>query len=81
VFNTNPLTELANQTSSGKDLAARLRAQQITHILINNSEWARLDSAYHLFPFSAKGFANWKELRSHLAKPVYHDVHCDVLSL
>jgi len=81
VFNTNPLTEWANEASSGKDLMARLKARRVTHLLINNTEFERLENAYHLFPFTAQGQANWDALRFHLAKSVYHDDHSDVLAL
>jgi hypothetical protein len=81
VFNTNPLTEWANESLTAEDLLARLKARHITHVLINNTEMARLDKAYNLFPFTSKGRSNWDALRSRLAKPVYHDNHCDVLVL
>jgi len=81
VFNMNPLTAWANESASGQDLSSRLKARGITHLLVNNTEFMRLDSAYHLFPFTPQGQANWNALREHVAKPLYHDVHCDVLAL
>ncbi len=81
VFSTNPLTDWANHAASAEDLASRLKAEHITHILINHSEFKRLDGVYHLFPFTAKGQANWDVLRSHLAKTLYEDRHCEVLAL
>lgn len=81
VFNTNPLTDWANQADSALALAATLKAQHITHLLINHTEFARLDSTYHLFPFTEKGQANWDKLRLHVAKSIYSDHHCEVLAL
>ncbi len=80
-FNKNPLTEWANEAISAEDLAARLKARHITHLLINDMEMKRLDSAYHIFPFTPKGQKNWETLRSRLAHPVYRDNHCEVLAL
>ena len=81
VFNTNPLTEWANQASSAEELATHLKTQRITHLLVNDSEFKRLDSVYHLFPFTAKGQANWDALRSHLTQILYKDRDCEVLAL
>ncbi len=81
VFNTNPLTDWANDSQSAEDLASRLKTRHITHLLINNSEMARLDVAYHLFPFTPKGLSNWDTLKSHFATLVYHDPHCDIFAL
>jgi hypothetical protein len=81
VFNQNPLVAWANGASSPEDLAARLKARGITHILVNNSELSRLDRSYNILPFTSSGRGNWEKLRSALARPVYHDAHCDVLAL
>jgi len=81
VFNANPLTLWANDATSGEDLGRRLRAQGVTHLLINDTEFKRLDGVYHLFPFTPKGQANWNALRAHAAKSLYHDAHCEVLAL
>ncbi len=81
VFNTNPLTEWANQASSAEELASLLKARHMTHLLINHAEFQRLERAYHLFPFTAKGQANWERLLSRLAKPIYRDPHCEVFAL
>jgi 4-amino-4-deoxy-L-arabinose transferase-like glycosyltransferase len=81
VFNTNPLTEWANQAASAEALASQLKVKGVTHLLINHSEFKRLNDVYHLFPFTAKGQANWDTLLSHLAKPLYSDKHCEVLAL
>jgi len=81
VFNQNPLVAWANEASSPQDLAARLKARRITHILINRSEGARLEKSYNLFPFTAAGRLNWDRLQSGLTRLLYHDAHCDVLAL
>ncbi len=81
VFNANPLTEWANQAASADELASRLKALGITNLLINHSEFKRLDRDYHLFPFTAKGQANWDALRSRFAKTLYEDAHCEVLAI
>jgi hypothetical protein len=81
VFNTNPLTEWANQAASAEALASHLKAQGVTHVLINHTEFTRLDSVYHLFPFTKKGQANWDRFRTRVAKSIYSDRHCDVLAL
>jgi len=81
VFNQNPLVAWANEASSVQDLAAHLKARHITHILINRTEWARLNKSYDLFPFTTIGKRNWDSLQSGLARILYHDAHCDVLAL
>jgi 4-amino-4-deoxy-L-arabinose transferase-like glycosyltransferase len=81
VFNQNPLVAWADSASSPEDLAARLKAESITHILVNNSELARLERSYNILPFTPSGRRNWDKLRSMLVRPVYHDAHCDVLAL
>jgi hypothetical protein len=81
VFNQNPLVAWANEASSPQDLAARLKSRHITHILINRSEWMRLEKSYNLFPFSVTGRQNWERFLSALTRPLYHDAHCDVLAL
>ncbi len=81
VFNANPLTGWANQASSPKELAMLLKSRGVTHLMINRSEYQRLESAYHLFPFTSKGQANWDVLNSQLATRLYRDRHCEVLAL
>jgi hypothetical protein len=81
VFNQNPLVAWADGAATPEDLAARMKAQNITHILVNNSELARLDRSYNLLPFTPAGRLNWETVRSTLAQPIYHDAHCDVLVL
>jgi 4-amino-4-deoxy-L-arabinose transferase-like glycosyltransferase len=81
VFNTNPLAAWANQASSPEEFAALIKAQHITHLLINNNEFRRLEASYHLFPFTARGQSNWDQLRTRLAKALYHDKACDVYAL
>jgi len=81
VFNQNPLVAWANNASSPRELAALLKARHMTHILINRSEWARLDRSYALFPFSTLGLKNWNAFLSRFVRPVYHDAHCDVVAL
>jgi hypothetical protein len=81
VFNQNPLVAWANAASSPAELAARLHAESITHILVNDTEMARLNAAYAVFPFTPQGQTNWNGVRSGIARPLYRDRHCEVLSL
>jgi len=81
VFNQNPMVAWANNASSPRELAALLKTRHLTHILINHSEWARLEQSYALFPFSPVGLRNWNSFLAGFARPVYHDAHCDVLAL
>jgi 4-amino-4-deoxy-L-arabinose transferase-like glycosyltransferase len=81
VFNTNPLTEWANQASSPQDLENRLTERHITHLLVNNAEMERLDKAYNLFPFTPKGLSNWNGLKTKRSKLIYHDTSCDLFTL
>jgi 4-amino-4-deoxy-L-arabinose transferase-like glycosyltransferase len=81
VFNQNPLVAWANAAASSQDLAARIKARHITHILINRSEWTRLENSYDLFPFSSAGRRNWETFLSGQTRRLYHDAHCEVLAL
>jgi len=81
VFNRNPFVDLANGASSPEELDERLKSQHVTHLLINYSEWNRLDGVYHLFPFTEKGLANWDGLRNRIMHSKYRDLHCEVFAL
>jgi 4-amino-4-deoxy-L-arabinose transferase-like glycosyltransferase len=81
VFNKNPLVDWANSSTSSQDLAAQLKSRRITHLLINRTEWARLENNYPLFPFTSSGKQTWSKFLSSCTRLVYHDAHCDVLSL
>jgi len=80
-FSQNPLALWANEAASPEDLNQQLKARGITHLLVNNSEFKRLDIAYHIFPFTLKGQANWDALRTREAKRIYRDNHCEVFLL
>jgi 4-amino-4-deoxy-L-arabinose transferase-like glycosyltransferase len=81
VFNENPLTRWANQSDGPKALAALLRQKGITHLLINHTEFDRLDQTYHLFPFTDRGRSNWILLQSRIGRILYRDASCEVLAL
>lgn len=80
VFNRNPLTDWANRAATPDALVRVLKAQEITHLLINHLEMARLEP-YRIFPFTNQGRRNWDGLRQRMGKTVYRDSACEVIEL
>jgi hypothetical protein len=54
VFDKTPIVEYAAAAKSGEELYARLKAEGITHLLINAAEGLRLGRAYNMFYWDAR---------------------------
>lgn len=80
IFNRNPLTDWANRAPTPRALADILKAQEVTHLLINDTEMERV-TPYRIFPFTEKGRKNWTILLEKNAKLVYRDKDCRVFEL
>lgn len=54
VYDKNALVEYASASKDGADLYARLRADGVTHLLINTAEAIRLGRGYRMFYWDAR---------------------------
>lgn len=81
VFNRNPLADWANQASSAESLRERLRAHEVTHLLVVRTEFERLSRSYSIFPLDEQGRRNWRGLMERLARRVYVDAQAEVFEL
>jgi hypothetical protein len=70
-FDKNPLVEFARASADGTALYSRLRAEGITHLLVNAAEGARLQREYGLFDFDARSLAVFREFWAAHAREVF----------
>ena len=70
-FDKTPLVEYALASGSGAELYARMKAEGLTHILLNVAEGARLARDYRMFYFDARALAVFNDLWAAHVKEVY----------
>ncbi|HBE88095.1 MAG TPA: hypothetical protein DDW67_03020, partial [Elusimicrobia bacterium] len=70
-FDRNPLVEFARTSADGAALYARLRAEGITHLLVNAAEGARLQREYGLFDFDARSLAVFRDFWNSHVRELY----------
>lgn len=78
-FSRNPLMEWANTAAAPADLTNRLKAEGITHLLVNRNEFKRLQN-YPFYRFNDQGERLWKRFQTQ-TKPIYADAACDIYAL
>ncbi|OGR73831.1 MAG: hypothetical protein A2179_01500 [Elusimicrobia bacterium GWC2_63_65] len=54
VFDKTPIVEYAAASASGEELYSRLKAEGVTHLLLNAAEGIRLGRAYNMFYWDAR---------------------------
>jgi len=74
VFDKTPVVEWATASRSGDELYARIKAEGVTHLLLNASEAIRLGRDYHIFYWEASGRAVFNDFwNRHLQEVFTHD--------
>lgn len=71
VFDKTPLVEYAAASKTGEELYARLRAEGITHILLNAAEGIRLGRAYNMFYWDARARGVYDEFWNEHVRELY----------
>lgn len=70
-FAPNPFVTWAEAAADEQALAAKLQAEQISHILLVEREGKRLDQGYHIFAWSPPAKARWENVLKKYFKIVY----------
>ncbi|MCX5785184.1 MAG: hypothetical protein NTX59_05810 [Elusimicrobia bacterium] len=70
-FDKTPLVEYAMASGSGAELYARMKAEGLTHILLNVAEGVRLARDYGMFYFDARTLAVFNDFWAAHVKEVY----------
>ena len=71
VFDRTPLVEYAASSANGEELYARLRAEGVTHLLVNAMEASRLGSGYGMFSWDARARSVFDEFWDHHITEVF----------
>ncbi|HAT72216.1 MAG TPA: hypothetical protein DCS63_05310 [Elusimicrobia bacterium] len=71
VFDKTPVVEYAAASASGEELYARLRAEGVTHLLINAAEAIKLGVGYRMFYWDARARGVFDEFWARHAREVF----------
>ena len=71
VFDKTPIAEYAAASGNGEELYARLRAEGITHLLINVAEAIKLGQGYRMFYWDARARSVFDEFWARHAREVF----------
>ncbi|MBI4800916.1 MAG: glycosyltransferase family 39 protein [Elusimicrobia bacterium] len=71
VFDKTPLVEYAAASKTGEEMYARMKADGITHLLLNVAEAVKLGKGYGMFYFDDRSLAVFNEFWAAHAKEVY----------
>jgi len=78
VFDTNPLIAQANASRSPEDLRRFMKANDFTHIFLNDFEFERLSFKTR---FTADGLEIWTGFRNRCTKLIYKDRFCELYEI
>ncbi len=71
VFDKTPIVEYAAASGNGEELYTRLRAEGITHLLINAAEAIKLGQGYRMFYWDARARSVFDEFWARHAREVF----------
>lgn len=77
VYDKTAIVEYASSSKNGDEMFARLRADGVTHLLVNLMEGMRIGKDYNVFYFSPASLAVFNDLWSRHVKEVYFNDETD----